>query len=316
MNVEVLIKENLDMADKKLEILSEQRLGLAVEDFVAKEQNKAFAEAMEETLTKQQKKLIKRGQGAGADEEEEGENGKVNSITDVRDIVQQESQQREQKEEDATKISGYKGRNRGAAELDDGDDSLPDKEDEKNHAAPARKKKAATGPARRRKVSPPTELDASDSDDVMVTAPSKKNSRSAARPSRKAGRSKVNYNVDESGEDSESDAVIELDDASDDSLEVVEVQPKKRPRTTSSIRKNTAKKPEKSAAKASSRRRRAATYDDASDDDEVLSSAYGKSLCFSSCMRFNVFSFLKLYFYILTKGLDEDWGTATTNTAR
>jgi hypothetical protein len=51
MNVEDLVKENLANAEKKLEILSEQRLGLAVEDFVAKEQNKAFTEAMKESLT-------------------------------------------------------------------------------------------------------------------------------------------------------------------------------------------------------------------------------------------------------------------------
>jgi hypothetical protein len=292
MNVEVLIKENLDMEDKKLEILSEQRLGMAVEDFVAKEQNKAFTEAMQETLSKQQKKLIKRGQSAGVDEGGEGGSGKVNSITDVRDIVQQESQQREQKEVDATKTNGSSGRKRGAVEIGNEDDEfLLEKDNDGNDVAPARRKKAATGSARRRKLSSVTELDASSSDDVMVVAPPKKISRSAARPSRKAAQSRVSYNEDDIGEDSESDAVIELDDDSDDSLEEVEVQPKKRSRTTSSTHKNTASKPQKSATKASSRMKRSTLYDDDSDDDEVPSSAFGESLHFSYYIRFNVFSY-------------------------
>jgi hypothetical protein len=151
---------------------------------------------------------------------------------------------------------------------------------------------------------------------VIVTAPPEKRSRLAARPSRKAGQSKVNYFEDESGEDSESDAVVELHDDSDDSLEKEKVQPKKRSRPTSSTRKKTASKPQKSAVKASSRTMRTTTYDDDSDDDDKRANVYGKSLLFPSFMRFNVLSFSKTTFYFLTKGLDEDWGTASTKTAR
>lgn len=315
MNIEVLIKESLDMADKKLEILSEQRLGLAVEDFVAKEQNKAFVDAMKETLTKQQKKLIKRGEGAGGDDEAEGESGKVTSVADIRGIVNQESQQRELKDDKGTKINGSKGRKRGADAVED-DDSLPEKETEENDVPTARKNKATTkittSSTRGRKVSQPSEPDASDSDDEVIPAPVKASSRSTARPRRPAARSKVNYNEDESVEDSESDAVVELDDDDDDS-EVLEVQPKKRSKTTASTGRSTSKKPQKRAATPrakstpkpqkraakpsakstprsnfGSRNRRATTYDD-SDDDEVPGTAYS---------------------------LDDDWGTANTNTER
>ena len=301
MNIDVLIKENLDMADKKLEILSEQRLGLAVEDFVAKELNKAFAEAMKDTLTKQQKKLIKRGENASGDEEE-GERGKVTSVAEIRDIVQQESQQRELKNDTSTKTNGSKSRKRAAVE-DEDEESLPEQETEEN-ALPARKNKAATKTTkttnssfRGRKISLPNQLDASDSDDEVKAAPPKSSCRSTARPRRSAARSSVNYNENESDEDSESDAIVELDDHDDDS-EVLEVQPKKRSKTTASTHRSPVKKPQKRAAKTTaksaprsflgSRKRQTITYED-SDDDEVPGTAYN---------------------------LDDDWGTANTNTER
>lgn len=291
MNIDVLIKENLDMADKKLEILSEQRLGLAVEDFVAKELNKAFADAMKETLTKQQKKLIKRGEGVGGDDEEEGENGKVTSVAKIRGIVQHESQQRELKEDSGTKTNGSKCRQQAAVE-DEDEVSLPEKETEENDVLPARKNKAAT----KRTISSfrgrISQVDASDLDDEVIAAPPNSSSRSTARPRRSAVRSRVNYNDDESSEDSERDAVVEHDDDDDDS----EVQPKKRSKTTASTRRSAAKKTQKNAAKPSgksaprsflgSRSRRQRTNED-SDDDEVPGTAYD---------------------------LDDDWGTANTNT--
>ena len=296
MNIDVLIKENLDMADKKLEILSEQRLGLAVEDFVAKELNKAFADAMKETLTKQQKKLIKRGEGVGGDDEEEGESGKVTSVAKIRGIVQHESQQRELKEGSGTKTNGSKSRQQAAVE-DEDEESLPEKETEENDVLPARKNKAATKPTSSSFRGRISEFDASDLDDEVVAAPPKSSSRSTARPRRSAVRSRVNYNDDESSEDSESDAVVEHDDDDDDS-EVLEVQPRKKSKTTASTRRSAVKKTQKSAAKPSaksaprsfpgSRRRRQRTNED-SDDDEVPGTAYD---------------------------LEDDWGTANTNTER
>ena len=59
MNVENLIKENLEISGKKLEIMSERQLGAALDDFVLKEQRQAINEAVEEMLRRQQKRLIK-----------------------------------------------------------------------------------------------------------------------------------------------------------------------------------------------------------------------------------------------------------------
>ena len=44
MNVEGIIKENLDISGKKLEIKSERQLGLVLDDFVLKEQSQAIYE--------------------------------------------------------------------------------------------------------------------------------------------------------------------------------------------------------------------------------------------------------------------------------
>ena len=59
MNVENLIKENLEISGKKLEIMSERQPGAALDDFVLKEQRQAINEAAEEMSRRQQKRLIK-----------------------------------------------------------------------------------------------------------------------------------------------------------------------------------------------------------------------------------------------------------------
>ena len=60
MNVEELVKENLEVADKKLEILSEKRLSTALDEFVSKESRQAMMEATSEMVSKQRNKLIQR----------------------------------------------------------------------------------------------------------------------------------------------------------------------------------------------------------------------------------------------------------------
>ena len=51
------MKDNLK---KKLEIMSKRQLGVALDDFVLKEQMQAVNENIEETLRRQQKRLKKR----------------------------------------------------------------------------------------------------------------------------------------------------------------------------------------------------------------------------------------------------------------
>ena len=53
MNVEDLMKENLEISGKKLEIMSESQIGVALDDFVLKEQRQAINDNAEETLRRQ-----------------------------------------------------------------------------------------------------------------------------------------------------------------------------------------------------------------------------------------------------------------------
>ena len=59
MTVEDLMKENLDISGEKLEIMSERQLGVALENFVFKEQRKNINENLQETLRRQHKWLVK-----------------------------------------------------------------------------------------------------------------------------------------------------------------------------------------------------------------------------------------------------------------
>jgi hypothetical protein len=58
MRIEDLIKDNLDNAEKKLEIIDEAKMNLALDEFVSKEVKQAMFEATNSMLTKQQKKLL------------------------------------------------------------------------------------------------------------------------------------------------------------------------------------------------------------------------------------------------------------------
>ena len=57
--MEDIIKENLEISGKKLEILSESHLGVALDDFMLKEQRQAINETVKETLRIRHKRLIK-----------------------------------------------------------------------------------------------------------------------------------------------------------------------------------------------------------------------------------------------------------------
>lgn len=302
MNVEVLIKENLDLADKKLEILSEQRLGVAVGEFVDKEQNKAFHDAMKETLTKQQKKLINRGEVSRGDKEDDDDDGKVTSAADVREIVASQSQaHREHRVNvEGSKTNDSRGSKRRSSTVgvDNDDDSLPaEKENEENDVAQSKKRKAASATKSRRgqRKTAPVEFGDFDSDDEEIVAqiPPPKPSRSTARLRRPTGRSKkVSYYEDESdNNDSDSDAVVEMDD--DDDSDVVEVKPKKAPAAS---RRTTPKKAQpKTSSRSTARggvsrtKRSNVSYEDDSSIEEVSGNAMG---------------------------LEDNWGTANTNTER
>ena len=53
------MKDNLEISGKKLEIMSESQIGVTLDDFVLKEQRQAINENVEETLRRQNTRLIK-----------------------------------------------------------------------------------------------------------------------------------------------------------------------------------------------------------------------------------------------------------------
>ena len=67
MNEEDLIKENLEISVKKLEIIIERELGVTLDDFVLKEQRKDINDNAEEPLRRHHKRLIKMKRGKDMD---------------------------------------------------------------------------------------------------------------------------------------------------------------------------------------------------------------------------------------------------------
>ena len=64
------MKENLEISGKKLEIMSERQLGVALDDLVLKKQRQAINENVGENLKKKNKRPIKRNVCEDKDEQE------------------------------------------------------------------------------------------------------------------------------------------------------------------------------------------------------------------------------------------------------
>jgi double-strand break repair protein MRE11 len=73
LNIESLIRENLDNAEKKLEIIDEEIMNLALDEFVSKEVKQAMADAASNMLMKKQKKLLtaKPGENSAVDDDDD-----------------------------------------------------------------------------------------------------------------------------------------------------------------------------------------------------------------------------------------------------
>ena len=102
VNVEDLIEETLEMSEKKLELLDQHQLGLALDDFVVKELGQAIGETVDKLMDHQQTKLISRG----IEQEEEFENSsnnnnntnnKVTTANAVREICLAEAEEARKK---------------------------------------------------------------------------------------------------------------------------------------------------------------------------------------------------------------------------
>ena len=86
MNVENLIKDNLEISGMKLEIISEKHLGVALDDFVLKEKRQDINKAVKETLISQQKRSIKFKRVRDKEEQENGTNFMITTAAAVQEV--------------------------------------------------------------------------------------------------------------------------------------------------------------------------------------------------------------------------------------
>lgn len=197
MKIEDLIKDNLEISDKKLEVLDEAKLTIALEEFVDKEIKQAMSEATNKMLTKQQKKLLSRE----ADEKDDDEEG--------HEEEDEEGEDEEEEETPKPKRGRTSSKRKPAYDEDEEEESPPPRK--------GRKKAAAKAPPRKRTAKRKASVSEEDDDDDSVEAPSPPKSR--ARPKRQ-NRAKTVY-VDDDDDDDD-------DEVLDDEEEVAVVKPKKR----------------------------------------------------------------------------------------
>lgn len=230
MDVEDLVKDNLAITKKKMDLLDEKKMSLALEEYVKKEQKKAIDDIANETLTKQQARLIKRGFG----NDNNDDNSKLTTVAAVREICEAEAKKSREKaaeeeeqekrilEQNATVL--IEENHNGESDVDE----IIDSEHSQTRMRSIRgKRKAASS------------LPSEDEDEVEIVAAPKttRNTRRPARtqstrPVRKGIKPKYTYDEDDSDD---SDAIIPDPIDSDHSEDIEEVAPPKpRKRKTTS----------------------------------------------------------------------------------
>lgn len=253
INIEDIVKDTLGASEKKLQILDEQRLSLAVEDFVSKEQKGTIGETVGKIISGQQKKLVKRGINVGGEDGDgDGSGGgggakkkKLSTENAVREAVQAETQRArddpdqsvdEEEEDDdeefSTNGSTAKGKGRGrytaatsrkerAASISDGSDLEVVAAPKRKRTAVATKAKPSKSPPKKRATAAPkkrTNKLYEDSDDEIeeFAAPKVVPKKRAARAT---ATKRKRY-----ADDSEDEIV---DDGDDSDIEIVEEAPEK-----------------------------------------------------------------------------------------
>mmetsp|Transcript_12362 Transcript_12362/g.27094 ORF Transcript_12362/g.27094 Transcript_12362/m.27094 type:complete len:392 (-) Transcript_12362:133-1308(-) len=201
VNVEDLILNNLHSKDRRLEILDEAALGVALEAYVNKKNNHAISETTEETMHKQQKSLLKRGKR----EDESG--GMITTAARVREVCASEAEKIRQRAENGT-VTQPSQEDDGDGDGDQDIDGAPSDSDESAMKPPAPTKKSARkrpAPAstRRPDARKSRYADSSEEEDApaprAATAPPKRRP-----PPKRTARSQPVYNVlDSSASESE-----------------------------------------------------------------------------------------------------------------
>ncbi len=266
VNVEDLIKENLMNAERPLEILDEQAMSAAMEDFVTRNSTTAIVDEVADKLAKSGKKLFASTLGSRESIREAMENEAKRART-LREERKEEERRRERAAEKKRPRLTQKNGGGGVDEDDDeGDDDGKEEEDEesatarrtatrrvtaKSSAKPTRTSKQPSRSKRKAVDSDDEEEDSweSDADEseeelpakrrakAKPRTPTKKKSKAAPSPSptrtskRTAGKPKKSYKLDAAVEDDDGaipeSEVIDIDDDSDED-EPPEPPPKRR----------------------------------------------------------------------------------------
>ena len=284
INVEDLIKDNLEMADKKLEILDEATMCSALEEFVAKSVPSALHDAVTSKLKMSQTSLFKRG-AAGS---------KIDSAAAVREVCASEAEkqrqlaaeerERQEKSDDQSAVRRrllQAGRSAVREPQGRGEDDGANM-DEENYSgsdndnndfggskkkAPAARKPAATKaapakaakvPSKKAKTSYDDDLDDGDGsdDDVQASTPAK-------RSGRNAGKEKKSY-ADAGNDDEEEVEVLDIDASDDDEP----ASKKKAPAKKAPAKETPAAAKRKAAAAEASSSKRSKQVQNIDDDDD------------------------------------------------
>eukprot|EP00526_Cylindrotheca_closterium_P004416 CAMPEP_0113627434 /NCGR_PEP_ID=MMETSP0017_2-20120614/14209_1 /TAXON_ID=2856 /ORGANISM="Cylindrotheca closterium" /LENGTH=785 /DNA_ID=CAMNT_0000537691 /DNA_START=23 /DNA_END=2380 /DNA_ORIENTATION=+ /assembly_acc=CAM_ASM_000147 len=172
MKIEDLIVGELETADQKMEVFDEKRMTNALDSYVDKQEAQAIPEAVENLLTKEQKKWIKKGSSPSKNE-------------------------RDSKESETT--TKKRGRNVVAEEEDDDDFGSEDEQPAAKKKAPPAKKKRATKAAPKKAAAKRNVSNSSDSEIEEIEDESPPPKKKTARASR--ARKTVKQSYTESSDD-------------------------------------------------------------------------------------------------------------------
>jgi len=204
-NVDDLVKENLLTAEAKLEVLDEQHLGVALGEFVEKEQNNAYDVIVDKIIMGQSKKLKYRGISPDAVEGPSQGDDKLTTSAAVREICMAESERiRQQSASDIDK--GIEARAMAARQkkmrvgLADG---TVDKNDSKKSETARAIQTIRVAPSRNRNNKAVADDSNDDLDEDVIdvsvprsTKPTPRSARKVAASSNPTGRYSYNDDID------------------------------------------------------------------------------------------------------------------------
>ncbi len=253
--------DSLSTSEKKLQILDQQRLSIAVEDYVTKEQKGTIGETVGKIISGQQKKLVKRGLDFDEDSNDGNMDTKVSTANAVREACQAKPTGRnsfdsEEEISAVASVSNLKRTTKSTVAMA-GSQTNDDSDDEIEMSQPKRARMAAVkgkGSRAMSRKSSRASADVSEDDHMEDDEDLEPSRKPKVAPKRRAARAttakRKRYTVDDEDDDEF------VDDDSD-----VEIVEKPSSRRKPAARSRTESKRSRTATKSS--------YTEESDDDDV-----------------------------------------------